>query len=509
MNPEAGVVVAGIFAKRKWVQNLLESLVLDITIVDWTSIKHMRTLALLVLMSGAMLPGYAASKPQSALADSLRLDSMIRKAESMLNAEPEILNPLLNKVYNEAIWLNDSNVMIKLDLIRGVQYARRNVFDSALHVFQKAWEYGYRHADTLMSVRALNNIAGVYNYLGDYNRSLDYNKKAIDLLGHKKDRFSKAKLLLSRGKVQNLNKQSDQAMVSLMEAAEIFKEMHNEVLWLNTVTEMGFASARQDKHEEALSLYRSVLPLYQSRPYDLELIELNQRMADSYMHLKQYDKALPILKQCLSIADSLEFESSKEPVLEMLVEVCAQLGMAEQAVEYSRMLVAYSKDLKERNVKAAVEELEMKHQTRQKALENEVLRAEAMQRELELKNTRYLLLVVLIMLLMVGGSSLAIYRYNRKIKSLNSELELLNADLERAVEIKTAKLEERNKQILETSFSLAHEIRSNVATVLGAIELIKLESNLENVDIELLKAVVESSKSLDFSVKELISRLEE
>lgn len=447
------------------------------------------------------------SKTQSTAAK--ELDSLVSVAEASMNKSPQELLPLLQSISVRAKQLKDSSVLARVDLMGGVVYARANAFDSALHVFQRAWEYGFRHKDTLMSIKALNNIAGVYNYLHDYDRSLEYNQKAIQLQEGRKDRFSKAKLLLSRGRVQNLNDQPEHAMRSLKEAAQIFKALNSEVLWLNTVREMGFASAQQHKHQEALALYRSVLPLYESRPYDLELIELNQRMAESYMELGQFNKALPELQNSLMMADSLKFESAKEPALQMLVEVAAQLSMADLAVQYSQELVAYTNDMKDRNVKEAVEELEMQHQVRQKVLENEVLKSEALQRELELSNIRSLLIALALLLLVVGLFSAAIYRYSQKIKSLNHKLEILNADLEKVVQAKTARLEERNKQILATSFSLAHEIRSNVATALGAIELIKLESGSEAFDDQLMKAVIDSSRNLDKSVKELISRLEE
>lgn len=438
-----------------------------------------------------------------------QLDSMVSLAEASMNKSPEELKPLLHAISDAAEALDEKRVLARVDLMTGVIYARSNAFDSALHMFQRAWEYGFQNQDTLMSIKALNNIAGVYNYLQDYDRSLEYNQKAIELQSERKDKLSTAKLLLSRGRVQNLNNQAAEAMESLTQAAETFKELGDEVYWLNTVREMGYASAKQDKHREALALYRSVLPLYESRPYDLELIELNQRMAESYLELGQLSKALPVLENSLVMADSLKFESAKEPALNMLVEVTAKLGLADQAVKYSQMLVAYTNDMKDRNVKQAVEALEMKHQMRQKVLENEVLKSEAAQRELELSNFQSILIALAAILLIVGLFSVALYRYSQKVKVLNRELGKLNADLEAAVQAKTARLEERNKQILATSFSLAHEIRSNVATTLGAIELIKLESGTEVLDDDLMKAVVDSSKNLDRSVKELISRLEE
>lgn len=426
----------------------------------------------------------------------------------MLTTEPDNLEAFIKEIQAAALNQKDSMVLIQVELVRGIQFARANAFDSAVHIFQNAWEFGYRRSDTLMMVMALNNIAGVHNYLGNYERSLEYNQKAIDLLGTPKDAVSKAKLLLSRGKIQNINDQSEEAMFSLKAAADIFQATGSEDLWLNTMREMGVTYAKQDKHMDALSLYYAVLPLMRDKAFDQELVELKQRMAESYIHLGQFERALPLLKESLESIDSLNIGFSKEPILKMLIEASAEAGNVDDAMMYSRMLVDWTKEMEESNVKATVEKLELQYQARQKDLQNTVLQAEARQRELQLENARYLLMGLFALLVLLSVGMAVIYFYSRKVKALNRELEEVNAGLEEVIEEKTAKLELRTQRIMETSFSLAHDIRSSVVTVLGAVQLMQTEADLSSADQVLVEAVYVSSNKLDTSVQSLITRLD-
>ena len=103
---------------------------------------------------------------------------------------------------------------------------------------------------------------------------------------------------------------------------------------------------------------------------------------------------------------------------------------------------------------------------------------------------------------------ITVYRYSAKIRKYSDELTKANTELELHVAAKTELLDNRNLQLIQASFALAHEIRAKVSTILGAAELIRLEKGEEGTN-QLLIAVKESSEELDVVVRDLISKLEE
>ena len=110
--------------------------------------------------------------------------------------------------------------------------------------------------------------------------------------------------------------------------------------------------------------------------------------------------------------------------------------------------------------------------------------------------------------LIVAILFLTVYKYNDRVKKYSEELTRTNDELEKHVAAKTELLDNRNMQLIQASFALAHEIRAKVATILGASALLNHQS-LDQESLDLLEAVKESSEELDVVVRDLISRLED
>ena len=168
----------------------------------------------------------------------------------------------------------------------------------------------------------------------------------------------------------------------------------------------------------------------------------------------------------------------------------------------------YHHERETKNIERTITDLETSHQLNEQKLENEILRAETKNQKLEILNFRYLMgrsigfLAILVVLF------ITVYRYSAKIRKYSDELTKANTELELHVAAKTELLDNRNLQLIQASFALAHEIRAKVSTILGAAELIRLEKGEEGTN-QLLIAVKESSEELDVVVRDLISKLEE
>jgi signal transduction histidine kinase len=96
----------------------------------------------------------------------------------------------------------------------------------------------------------------------------------------------------------------------------------------------------------------------------------------------------------------------------------------------------------------------------------------------------------------------------RKARKQKIEIELLNTHLERIVEQRTVKLNERNRQLERYAFLNAHRLRSPVAAILGLCNLLKL-SNSESEWKEVLPRLDNSVHELDKIVFEIQRMVDE
>ena len=93
------------------------------------------------------------------------------------------------------------------------------------------------------------------------------------------------------------------------------------------------------------------------------------------------------------------------------------------------------------------------------------------------------------------------------LRKMNSEIKVLNTNLELKIKERTAELERRNKQLAEYSFINAHILRGPVARLAGLYNILKYTSEEEKEDIlglmkDSIDEVDEVSKKINRSIEE-------
>ena len=85
----------------------------------------------------------------------------------------------------------------------------------------------------------------------------------------------------------------------------------------------------------------------------------------------------------------------------------------------------------------------------------------------------------IMIVLVVGGSTVLSLRYTRELISARAELGSLNADLERRVQQRTAELAQANEEVQRFAYVVSHDLRSPLVNIMGfASELEELGGDL-------------------------------
>lgn len=437
------------------------------------------------------------------------LENEIDAAAMLLSSAPDAFIKKALSIEKAALSKNDSVSYNKIYLYHGVYHAVKGNLDNAIRIFFEVWEYAYVTKNPRLQISTYNNIAGVYRYSGNYAKAEEYMLKALELWeGNKQNKSDQGQLLLSLGMVVDVQGRLDEADNYLHQALDIFKEEQDYDLMLQTMAELAFVMEKNGQNAKAMSVYKSMIPLYKYNNDKRSLATTNQRMGGISLKMGLYSQAYHELKYSLKLSDSLGYNVQKDTTLVRLVKASAYLGKLSEMEGFVNQLSKYHHEREIKKIERTITDLETSHQLNEQKLENEILRAETKNQKLEILNFRYLIVGSIGFLAILVILFITVYRYNAKIRKYSDELTKANAELEQHVAAKTELLDNRNLQLIQASFALAHEIRAKVSTILGAAELIKLEKGEEGTN-QLIIAVKESTEELDIVVRDLISKLED
>jgi tetratricopeptide (TPR) repeat protein len=206
-----------------------------------------------------------------------------------------------------------------------------------------------------------------------------------------------------------------------------------------------------------------------------------------------------------------------------------QLGNLKQALFYRKVYAEIRDKVYSPDVNLEMFNEQLKLETVNRELERKLITEKQLRSEHEAQEQRTLNLIVMAVLVLSIGVSIALFRKNNTIQNLNQdlseknseilaqaeelkatndEIEAINENLENLVKERSQKVIEQNQKLTEYAFFNAHKVRGPLARILGLINIFELE--LKNASLlsysEMLK---KAGTDLDASIKEITTILEE
>ncbi|MBC8111821.1 MAG: HAMP domain-containing histidine kinase, partial [Verrucomicrobia bacterium] len=111
---------------------------------------------------------------------------------------------------------------------------------------------------------------------------------------------------------------------------------------------------------------------------------------------------------------------------------------------------------------------------------------------------------------MIVQKSLEVEEKNNEILTQNEEIAAINENLSNLVGERTQQSEERNQQMIEYAFLNSHNVRGPLARILGLVEIIRSEKDIDSAQImEYVEKIGSSAAELDTIVKQINLTLKE
>jgi two-component sensor histidine kinase len=247
----------------------------------------------------------------------------------------------------------------------GYCFYQQNILDSSLIYYHKALEAKKLVGKQKPIASTLNGIGLVYRTRNNIEAATGYYTQALEIYD-KLDDPAALRVMGNIATLYNLQKKYESATA-------IFKQIYAKAASKKDANTMLFAQVNialalnyQEKFAEALPVFEELV----NNPKVKQSEEINNAvlygLGQSYMGVKDYTKAVPILKNCLTLRFRNTKYQSLSAITNLLYTAERQQGHYQQALEYYEQLKVYSDSLININRTALIEELDKKYKTTEK-----------------------------------------------------------------------------------------------------------------------------------------------
>jgi signal transduction histidine kinase len=415
------------------------------------------SLALLVLASGLAL---AQSTPT--VADYLALSEKNREAGDIKEATR---------------FLNEAAI---------VRWEEKN-YNEAIDYFNRSLQLNKQINNESGIDKINSNLGMIYSDMQNFDKSLAYFQQSLDYRKKHDLRFESVSTYVNMSVVLNNLKKPTLAAQNLEEALKLATEM-NDAQQMKSCYGM-LAETYEKAGDEAKTIH--YFALYRTFH---EMIQRNKE--SGYKQEIEKTRLETLLKEAESKNKELELQVQKK-----------------QLADASRELVAVNKDANVLMDSLSKSELAVALLKRQ----NEVKELRIKSDEVKLENQYIFTLLSASGLILVLAILGLLYRNvkskketNDLLKSQNEEIKSLNENLDRIVEDRTHKLEltleklkKRNALLSQFSWTISHNLRGPISSILGIESILNKENPGDPHNIIALEHLTKATKNLDSVVRDL------
>ena len=286
-----------------------------------------------------------------------------------------------------------------------------NRFNQALDYYNQALEINLKLNDKI-------EIANSYNNIGNVNSQIfTHYTKVIKIT---KDKEKIKKLIESKNKVY------DKAEKNLLESKKIREETNDIRGLISSEINLGRLYLDTNKYDISIKhiekAYKSTI---ETNDVYNSIICLHH-LATAYRHKKLYIKALKYGYDALKLAKEKKILKLEKDITEELSKIYEKEGNFGKALNYKKKFITLNDSILISENSKLVEDLNKKYQTDKKEAQIKLQNSEIKKKELENQQQQMLIYGFAIVILLVFGVIILIYRQYKHKKKANEELEAKN-----------------------------------------------------------------------------------
>lgn len=431
--------------------------------------------------------------------------------------------------YFDSLKLNDYKFMALIQ--KGAIYRNQGNFVEALNIFNNILNaYG---DSARYRIITLNHIGAMYRHKGDYPAALNSYYKALRIIQNTKAEHTQAGIYNNIGVVHLYQHSYEKALEFYTLALNIYKK-ENDIDGLGTANiNIGEVFRKKNDYSNAIKYYQDALVyVRQCADYDgigtiyneiagiyieqnklsnasqylkmamktfsmqnsvLRIAECNISYGNYYLAQKRYHRAIEYYNKALQLAQQknmLELQSSATKKISNTYE---KMGDTNAALQYyKKHIVIRDSIYNNTNMRKSIEaELFYKLSQQQEDMSVEQAKKEAIFQARSDKQRivrNYLFLVIVLMLIIIGGTFITLRKNKEKTKKLKlhqQKIQIQNEELQQKQEEITAQRDEieRSNKVLEQSKKIISEKNKRLINSIEYAQTIQKALLPENEEI--------------------------
>ncbi len=352
----------------------------------------------------------------------------------------------------------------------GIVYSNIGVIFQAQGDYKKALDYALKALKINEQIKRpaniasdLGNIGVLYMLMKDYNKALEYDKKSLALFQELNDKDAIANNLGNIANVYLEMHDYDQSLDYNIKALKLFEEENDKIGIANTLGNTG---------NLFLNMYRdtSIALNTDERTYALKhAIEYLSRAIDTSRIIGQLDN---IIEFSLGLSEAYELSDNNKDALKYYKSYEALKDSVYSAASKLQIAQLESKELKDRQL--LLQKLEI----------------------LKKRDERVVFISGIVALLAILAFFIRRFYVQRKH----------NIMLSKEKELHLQRIEKQTNVLADIASMQAHEVRGNVASILGLVRIFNMEDPTDPTNKFVIESVTELTEKLDIAVRDVIKK---
>jgi tetratricopeptide (TPR) repeat protein len=322
-----------------------------------------------------------------------------------INSNPLEAVEFARQALEMATEINDSKGLAAANNNLGVAYRNQGALANSLEYYLTALKIYETIGNKEGIASTQNNIGNIYAFKKDYEKALQYFQQSHLIFVETGDSIRIIGSLNNLGNVSSDLNMQEEALKYYNEAYDISTKLGKE--FADPVSNMGNIYLKKGEYDNAARYYLKALEMARHENDQFEQLNIYSSIGKVYSLAGNYKTAQTYLDSALTMSRQMQAMVYQPSILKNIAFNYAKQGRMKEAFD---MMVKYDEtneiiSNEESTRKIAQMEMALDLQNKEKELDD--VKAEKLIKELELKNTRMVItLVVLALAILVGGLNL-------------------------------------------------------------------------------------------------------
>lgn len=281
----------------------------------------------------------------------------------------------------------------------GVAYRNQGALDKALEYYLSSLKL-YTALDNMEGIAtSKNNIGTIYSMKKDYGQAMKYFEEAFQLFTQTNDQQRIIGTMNNLGNLHSDLQLYEQALKYYSQAFQVAEKAGR--VYSDPLSNIGNVYFRQGNLQRAVEYYERALEMAKKENNQIGVLNITANLGEVYVQAGQTTNAQRYLDEALALSKSLQAYVFEPQILKSLATNNAKQGRMKEAYEIMLRYDASRERIYGEESSRKIAQMEIALDLSEKEKEMEALRKDDEIKSLQLRNTRMVITLIILGLIMV------------------------------------------------------------------------------------------------------------